>query len=55
MDVDVWDYKPVSLENLLSFYNTVMKNQEDLVEILVELSPLATVKGPKELRRKKNK
>jgi tRNA-splicing ligase RtcB len=35
--------------------STVMKNQEDLVDIVVELTPLATIKGKAQRRRKKNK
>jgi len=35
------DEAPSAYKNI----ETVMKNQEDLVEILVELTPLAVVKG----------
>jgi tRNA-splicing ligase RtcB len=35
--------------------SVVMKNQEDLVDIVVELTPLATIKGKAPRRRKKDK
>jgi tRNA-splicing ligase RtcB len=35
--------------------SVVMKNQEDLIDIVVELTPLATIKGKMKRRRKKNK